>query len=188
MNKFSIYLIALQMAAICSCSGPKDKNQAETSNAGNTPAAAKAGSVTNEPEREWRDTLEWNGSRTVISVKRLPSPDGSTVSDENGMKYGNNTMKLHIVRNGSTVVQQTIEKSYFRSYIDADIYDRYVLEGLVFDKVDDGVLVFAASVGNPTQDDEFIPFKIKVDTSGNMSLKKSDDAITGSDEEEFDEN
>ena len=54
------------------------------------------------------------------------------------------------------------------------------LLGIVFDKVEDGVLRFAASVGSPDKaSDEYIPLVLKISRSGSVSISKDTQFDTG---------
>ena len=54
----------------------------------------------------------------------------------------------------------------------------------MFDKIVDGNLQFAASVGNPSQDDEYIPYNIIISSNGSMSITKAIDLDTSSKSDE----
>ena len=55
----------------------------------------------------------------------------------------------------------------------------------VVHQLDDGVRVqFAASVGNPSQDDEYIPYNIIISSNGSMSITKAIDLDTSSKSDE----
>jgi hypothetical protein len=61
-----------------------------------------------------------------------------------------------------------------------------ILEGLVFDEVDDLQLEFAASVSLP-QTDEYIPLEVKIDNMGNVKIERDSQMDTnggGADDED----
>lgn len=150
--------------------------------------AADTPAITEEPQRQSQDTLTWRGEKVVVDILRRPaSGEGSVVADETGAKYRDNEMHLRImnVANGSATIDRTLHKSDFRGYIDGDTYARYVLEGLVVDRVEGGQLILAASVANPTQDDELLPFKVVISSGGGVSISRDTDAdLVRPDEEE----
>ena len=71
----------------------------------------------------------------------------------------------------------TFTKAAFENYIDASYRKQGILEGLVFDKVDDQQLVFAASVCLP-QTDEYIPLEVRINNFGNVIIKRDSEMDT----------
>ena len=81
--------------------------------------------------------------------------------------------------------RQRFTKTAFDSFLDDDYRNTGILEGLVFDKAEGGVLRFAASVSHPNTD-EYIPILIKIDRNGNMKMERDVNLDTTSEEEEED--
>lgn len=187
---FGISLPAVFMAAaLASCSGGGHAGSEAGQQNGDTAARADAPAISEEPGRQSLDTLTWRGERVVVEIQRTPASGGdeNVVTDETGAKYRDNEMHLRLVNlsGNKTVVDRMLRKSDFRGYIDADTYSRYVLEGLVVDRVDGPQLVLAASVANPTQDDELLPFKVLISPGGGISISRDTDAdMVRPDEEE----
>ncbi|MBR6494925.1 MAG: DUF4738 domain-containing protein, partial [Prevotella sp.] len=68
---------------------------------------------------------------------------------------------------------KTFTKTDFSGYVDAAFSKQSALLGIVFDKVEDGALRFAASVGSPDKaSDEFVPLVLKISRSGSVSISK----------------
>ena len=86
---------------------------------------------------------------------------------------------------GSVFFQKRFTKTAFDSFLDDDYRNTGILEGLVFDKAEGGVLRFAASVSHPNTD-EYIPILIKIDRNGNMKMERDVNLDTTSEEEEED--
>ena len=72
---------------------------------------------------------------------------------------------------GSVAIQKLFTKATFEGYIDAAYRKAGILEGLVFDEVDDQQLEFAASICLP-QTDEYIPLEVKIDNFGNVKIAR----------------
>ena len=111
-----------------------------------------------------------------FSVHRVPADSLSTVTTESGEKFRNNLITL-IIKNKSTgteVLHRTFDKSYFASVIaDDDFLARSILLGIVFDQTDEGSMRFIASVGDPIDEELFVPMVMTVSTDGSISLSKS---------------
>lgn len=108
------------------------------------------------------------------------------VKDETGQAYLDNVIDLKITRAGGSVFfQKRFTKTAFDSFLDDDYRNTGILEGLVFDKAEGGVLRFAASVSHPNTD-EYIPILIKIDRNGNMKMERDVNLDTTSEEEEED--
>ena len=84
---------------------------------------------------------------------------------------------------GSTFFSRTFTKKSFDSCLDDDYRNTGILEGLVFDKVSNGTLRFAASVSHPGTD-EYIPIVLTIDRFANVSIKRDTQLDTSSEEEE----
>ena len=132
-------------------------------------------------------TAEWGGSNYTIGMQRVADKSLPVVDDGQGNRYYDNQIRLRIVRSdGSEFFARTFTKADFSAYVDAAFSKRSALLGIVFDKVDDGVLCFAASVGSPDKaSDEYVPFVMKISRSGSVSISKDtqlDTGYTGTDE------
>lgn len=65
----------------------------------------------------------------------------------------------------------------FRDHMSAKSYAKYVLEWIVYNKTENGNLVFSASVANPAQEDEFLSFAVAVSPSGGISVSKEENPV-----------
>lgn len=136
--------------------------------------------------QEYNQTTETKlvGSELTCFIHRAPDDSLSKVKDETGQEYFDNTIELKITRgNGSIFFQKIFTKASFDSLLDNDYRTTGILEGLVFDKAEGGMLRFAASVSHPNTD-EYIPILIKIDRNGNMAMERDVNLDTTSDEDE----
>ena len=87
----------------------------------------------------------------------------SIVDDGTGNKYYDNRIMLRITgKDGLDVLMRSFTKEDFSKYVGADYLKNNVLLGLVFDRVDDDYIYFAASVGAPDKmSDEYIPLVVR---------------------------
>ena len=115
-------------------------------------------------------------ARQRVADRSLP-----IVNDGTGSRYYDNKITLRVTRNdGSEFFARTFKKSDFSAYIDGSFDKNCALLGIVFDKVEDGVLRFAASVGSPDKaSDEYIPLVLKISRSGSVSISKDTQFDTG---------
>lgn len=179
MSKFILAIMMLMAAALVTSCGDKKK---ENETAAQAMPAKKQGPV-REQRRQSCDTVTWRGMKTIIMIERNADEGGDIVSDETGTKYCDNEMHLNITCGGNEVVNRTLHKSDFKPYMDAGLYNKYVLEGLVFDTIKDGNLILAASVANPSQEDEYMPFKITVTPGGGFTVTRDNELDTSSPED-----
>ena len=138
--------------------------------------------------QEYNQTTETSlgGSEMTCFVHRAPDDSLAMVKDETEQAYYDNVIELKITRaNGGVFFQKTFTKASFDSFLDNDYRHTGILEGLVFDKAEGGLLRFAASVSHPNTD-EYIPILIKIDRNGNMSMERDVNLDTMSEDEEED--
>lgn len=126
-------------------------------------------------------TVDWGGSNYTVRMQRLADRSLPIVDDGLGNRYFDNQITVRVTRNdGSEFFARTFKKSDFSTYIDGSFDKNCALLGIVFDKVEDGVLRFAASVGSPDKaSDEYIPLVLKISRSGSVSISKDTQFDTG---------
>lgn len=136
--------------------------------------------------QEYNQTTETNLGSTQLTcfIHRTPCDSLTQVKDETGQPYIDNTIALRITRaDGSQFFAKTFTKAAFDKFLDDDYRSTGILEGLVFDRSDGGVLRFAASVSHPNTD-EYIPILVKIDRMGNIAMERDVNLDTASEEEE----
>ena len=117
-------------------------------------------------------TIEWLGNEYTCEVVRTADDSLSVVKDDGGQKYIDNTIRLVIYRkDGSVFFQRNFTKASFDKCLDDDYRKTGILEGFVFDRVDNQELRFAASVSHP-QTDEYIPLVVKISRMGAVSISR----------------
>ena len=116
---------------------------------------------------------EFRGRTYDITVVRRADNTLPVVTDVQGVKYYDNTITMEVMTGGSVFAHKIFNKNTFASYLEADFLKRSILEGLVFDKVTENGLLFAASVSYP-ESDLYVPFNIILLPNGNLSIDKAD--------------
>lgn len=140
-----------------------------------------------------RHEVDWQGAQYVVSIERSADSSLPLVSDESGQEYYDNTIHLRIQReDGSDFVNRTFKKSDFVSYVRGSGMEKTgALLGIVYDKIENGRLVFATSIGSPDfRSDEFVPMVMTLDRNGNFTVTldtqldsdSSEDGVTGDEE------
>ncbi len=181
MRKLTVITIAIAAAAtLAGCSEKKKSDNIITRK-----------EVKKQPSapirmQEYNQTTETNLGSTQLTcfIHRTPCDSLSQVKDETGQPYIDNTIALRITRaDGSQFFAKTFTKATFDKFLDDDYRRTGILEGLVFDRSEDGVLRFAASVSHPNTD-EYIPILVKIDRMGNIAMERDVNLDTASEEEE----
>lgn len=139
--------------------------------------------------QEYTQTSEvkWGGSVAKCLINRTPDEDIAIVEDENGQKYVDNRIKISILGNdGNALYERSFTKADFTAYIEESYKTGGILEGLVFDKMSNDTLFFAASVCLP-QTDEYIPLILSISKNGNVSIARDTtmDTVNESTEEDI---
>lgn len=138
-----------------------------------TPEAPKGPQQMSETHQS--PQVDWLGSTYKIIIDRKADKGLPKVSDENGMEYYDNSITVRIQRaDGSDFFNKTFSKEFFAQYLPNSEYARNgALLGIVFDKIENDRLTFAASVGSPdVQSDEFIPLIMTINRMGEISVKQ----------------
>ena len=136
--------------------------------------------------QEYNQTTETSlgGSEMTCFVHRISDDSLAKVKDKTGQAYFDNAIELKITRgDGSVFFQKRFTKASFNSFLDEDYRRTGILEGLVFDKAEGGVLRFAASVSHPNTD-EYIPILVKIDRKGNMAMERDVNLDTTSNDDD----
>ncbi len=116
---------------------------------------------------------EFKGKTYTMSVTRKADSSLSVVTDTEGVRYYDNTISLRVSNGSKIIIEKDFTKHTFASYLESDFLQHSILEGLVFDKVTDDGLMFAASVSYP-ESDLYVPFHVIVLPNGVLSIDKAD--------------
>lgn len=181
MKRSRLAAILAAALVLCAC-GEKKKNVASVAPA-ETVSGSNVQEIIKDAARKTCDTLEWRGTKTLVEISRTPDNGGQTVTDEDNIKYADNVVNLRIISGGNVIVDKEIRKSMFRDYMNAKSYEKYVFEWIVYNKTENGNLVFSASVANPAQEDEFLSFAVTVSPSGGISVSKEENPVMATSED-----
>ena len=89
------------------------------------------------------------GTKYAYDIVREVNDTLPIVAGDDGGRYADNYIRLRVNREGQQIFNQVFLKRSFREYIDAGFMAKAILEGMAFDRVENGKLRFAASVCYP---------------------------------------
>lgn len=118
---------------------------------------------------------QWEGTEYNICILRQADKSIPLVKDESGQEYYDNRIKVEIKRaDGSVFFSHEYLKTDFESHLNpSDRIPTIALLGIVFDKIENNRLVFAASIGSPdVLSDEYIPFTLTISSEGTVTIKQ----------------
>lgn len=183
------HILYIMTVAAIFCTSCKEKEQKKDIIVP-PPAVEKTTSPSEmQATRQQRD-VEWLGARYKVTIGRSADKSLPKAYDENGKEYYDNTITLRIQReDGSDVMNRSFTKEYFKQYAgNSSMVKSGALLGIVLDRIDDGKLIFATSIGSPEiSSDEFIPLIMTVDRYGNIKVSLDTRMDSGSDTEDDEE-
>ena len=177
MKKQLTIVAIVGLAVLAGC---KEKKQTQDIIAPRVEEAKPAGPIRMQPYNDQRE-IQWLGKIYKVEISRTPSDSLPKVKDETGQQFVDNRISLVVRRSdGSVAISKSFTKATFDAYIDARYRKEGILEGLVFDEVDEQNLDFAASVCLP-QTDEYIPLEVTIDNYGNVKIERDSQMDTNGD-------
>lgn len=175
MNRITLMLAAVLVTGLLS--GCKQKKQSEDIIVRKTEEPQHQGPIRMQEYKQVKD-FKWLGKDYQADIRRMPDDSLRMVKDETGQLFVDNRITLNIFRSdGSTCFSRTFTKASFDEALDDDYRRTGILEGLVFDRVEDNFVLFAGSVCHP-QTDEYIPLVVSVSNFGDVTIKRDDQMDT----------
>lgn len=164
-----VYTLACASAILLSACSSKNKNGNEMQ------ALMRDSTKVAGPQRmqvaDTKATFTYKGKEYQSSVVRKPDESLPVVTNEQGEKFVDNRITLHISGGGGQLVDKVFTKESFASLIDAKFLKYAILEGLVFDRTTPRGMIYAASVCYP-QSDLYVPIRLTVTVDGKISMEK----------------
>ena len=179
------YLTVISLAALTLLAGCKEKKTTTDIIAEPAVVTQPSGPTKMQTYNDQRE-VKWLGKTYSVEIDRHPSDSLPMVTDETGQKFVDNVIRLTVRRpDGSVAISKKFLKTTFDRWLNGDYREHSILEGFVFDAVDDHRLQFAASVCLP-QTDEYVPMVVTVDNLSNVDIRLDTDLDThgARDEEE----
>ena len=163
-----IIAVILLVGTIASCSSKKQREDIITTK---YEKPAPQGPIRTD---DYKDTKQfrWLDRDYTCTIERMADDSLPMVKDETGQQFVDNRVRVVITRaDGSKFFDKEFTKVSFDSYITEDYRKTGILEGFVFDRVENSEVRFACSVSRP-QSDEFIPLILSVNRMGNIDIKQ----------------
>ena len=176
MKKHGFLLLALAFALATSCTR-KGGAQAETTAQGEE----SINTVHSLPEYEYCDSLTTGTHKTVYRISSRPDESLPVVVDEDSVKYVDNRFQLTVTRDGSTLFSRSFTRADFRDLLPGEFREYGIMDGLRFNRAEDGKLYFNACVSYPDSDMS-CPFILTVGPDGSHAIEP-DPAVDEEDEE-----
>ena len=116
---------------------------------------------------------EVNGNKYNYTYEFSYSDSLPIVTNSSDCKYYDNQIKLSIAKDGKNVYSATFTKSTFKRFIPEELYNTIVLMGFNFNynKEDEhDKFYFVASVGDPDDEEYYIPIDVSITANGELTL------------------
>ena len=173
MKLLNVGLLCLFLAGMASC-GKTNSDKAEGQDSLFVYGETMRGGVIEMDRFVVKDTARYKSHLYEYKIVREADSTLSKVKDsETQNTYMDNHVILSIKKDGVDFFQKTFFKKDFQAWLDKGFVQNGILEGFVFDKIDESGLRFATSVSYP-QSDMYIPLLIVVTFDGGLSVKKDD--------------
>ena len=154
--------LLILFAALLLCSGCDEKKNEDTKVVVTQVEKPKA--TQDMQNYDLSDTLTIAGHKYEFTITRRPDNSQPKIKVESGGDYHENQIHLVIKSksDGSVFLDKEFTKEYFAFGI---VYD--------YDKADDhSKFYFAASVGDPEDDEMLFPIKMTISPSGSINIEK----------------
>ena len=166
---FLAVAVALMLMVACSSKKSSDKDIITTDYVAPKPTEPIAMDADVQSQQ-----IEWVEGRSYqVKVSRTAADSLAMVSNELGQKYIDNVIAVEVKRADESVFfHRSFTKRSFAAWLDADYQQKAILQGMRFQRVEDGVLEFVAWVNYPTSgDDEAVELKMCINPQGEVSIQ-----------------
>ncbi len=174
MNKSNIILLGVFALLLAACNNTKEENQTTTITVKKEAAPVKPDTIKRSPYTN-------NGQIVVSDTKYdytysfAPSDSLPVITTSTGTKHYDNSIRLTIRKGESVVYRHTFTKASFKRFIPEELYNRLTLMGFNFNYNKESMhdkFYFVASVGDPDDEDYYIPIDVTIDRNWQLYLDK----------------
>ncbi len=170
--KKSLIIMSMASALLAACNGGAEKVQSNAEAV--QPAQENTKVIHRLPRLHVLDTCRVGDNVYTWEIDRVASDSLGIVMDDMGFRYADNSVKLHVYRNGGVLFAKTFRKADFAHMLGQDFLSKSILDGCRFLQVQDGVIFFSLAVSYP-ESDMSQPFKLSIAMDGNANLLKSNE-------------
>ena len=176
MNKLQTVVVLLVVSVVLVGCGKKKKSEDIIA-----PRVEKVKLTAPVSMQDYSDdrNVQWLDKDYHIAIRRQPCDSLAKVKDETGQEYIDNVFTVVVSRaDGSVFFKRKFTKASVSKYLDDDYRKTGIFEGLVFDRIENDLVYFGASVGHP-QTDEYIPLVITLSRMGDIRIQRDTQMDTG---------
>ena len=161
--KYYIVIATSALLLFASCGNKKTETQ-ETAQ-----TEQSADEVHSLNDYAYTDTLMQGSHKVVYTITSQPDDELPVVVDEDGVKYKDNRYKLLIVKDGRTLFDRSFTKTDFKSMLSNDFQKYGIMDGLRFNRAEEGKLYFSTCVSYPDSDMS-CPFILTIGPDGSYTI------------------
>ena len=118
----------------------------------------------------YTDSLTQGSHKIVYSIVGQPDDELPIVVDEDGMKYKDNRFKLLITKDGKKPFERNFSKADFKSMLSKNFQKYGIMDGLRFNRAEEGKLYFNTCVSYP-ESDMLCPFFLVIGPDGSYRIE-----------------
>lgn len=119
------------------------------------------------------ESVQMNGHKYTYTIERTPL-DSVIVTDEEGYKSRDNSLRLTILRDDAPFFQRNFTRSAFHIRVSDAYYQQCILLGMNFDRVNEYGLQFLASIGKGADSEDYKPYSVTIGTDGSVNITEHD--------------
>lgn len=116
------------------------------------------------------DSLMQGSHKVVYHIERECAEDLPIVEDEYGVKYKDNRYALDIRKDGNKLFSKKFTKADFNSKLSEDFKKYGIIDGMRFNRAEEGKLYFNTCVSYP-ESDMTCPFLLIIGPDGSYSIE-----------------
>lgn len=160
---FLIFLLSYSLFSVTSCTPQKNESQETTQTEQTTEE------VHSLHDYAYSDTLMQGKHKVVYTITSQPDDELPVVIDEDGVKYKDNRYTLLIVKDDKTLFNRSFTKADFKSQLSDDFQKYGIMDGLRFNRAEEGKLYFNTCVSYPDSDMS-CPFILTIGPDGSYAI------------------
>ena len=115
------------------------------------------------------DTLMQGSHMVIYTIISQPDDELPLVVDDDGTKFKDNRFSLEITKDEQTLFSRNFTKADFKSMLSKDFQDCGIMDGMRFNRAEDGKLYFNTCVSYP-ESDMSCPFILTIGPDGSYTI------------------